>query len=822
MNKQFETVRITIDARTVEVEKGTTILKAAQQNNIYIPSLCAHKDLSPFGGCRICIVEVEKMRGLPTACTTPVEEGMVVRTDTARLRKERTEILSLILSEHPSSCLICDESSECKNFMGTIRKAGVTTGCRYCPNDAQCELQEVVSRIGLTELKYPIHYRNRQVEKEDPFYDRDYNLCILCGRCVRVCQEIRTANAISFKQRGPQTIIGPAFSRTHLESGCEFCGACVSICPTGSLAEKTRKWRGKEDREEISTCSLCGVGCQIRLHVKENEIIGALPAEDQLVNYGQLCVKGRFCIPELVNSHKRLKKPYKIQDNTRVDISWDEAIETAASKLSTCPPDEFGMLVSPNCTNEDLYIAQKFVRSAMGSSHIDTSARTFYGSGLNAYLNLMKMSVPLSELPHAPVILCIGLDTRFGRSVVGVTIRKAIKNGAKIISLNPRYHNLSVVADKWLQPAFGKEIDMLKKLVTLTKAAAAPKSKAKKKTAESGDDLPAVAEMLKQASSPIILIGTEFLNYDEYPQILKTIETLAQNINAGVLTLPAQNNLYGSIAMGAYPEFLPGGRPASKTKWNAAMLSPDRKLKVLYLVGEMPPGEEPLADYLIFQNVYPPDLAYEADLVLPAAAFTEVDGTSINGEGRVQRVRKAVNSPGEALPDWEILCRIAGKMGKSGFDFPAASDVHNEIAGMVGGFGEFDNPPRKAVPLTFEGRLISPPLRKSAAKKITPRLPFMLSTSVVEHTYRGFPLTDRVEGARKLFSEGIVDINPKDAEKLKIAPGDEVIVTAAHFERAWPVKISAEQPRGTVHVTLRKGETIGSNPHPVRIRRKNV
>ena len=309
MSQNEITIGVTIDNKPYQVQKGITILKAAEQNDIYVPTLCAHAELSPHGGCRMCIVEVEGMRNLPTACTTPIEEGMVIRTHTAQLQAMRMEILQLFMSEHTSSCLICDEKEECKRFMPTIRKAGVTTGCRYCPNDGQCEFQDVAEKLGVTEIKYPIYYRGMRVETEDPFYNRDYNLCVLCGRCVRMCQEIRTANVLAFKNRGRQTIVGPAYGRTHLEAGCEFCGACVSVCPTGTLREKTRAWEGKTDREVITTCSFCGVGCQIRLQVKGNRIIGSLPASDPLVNEGQLCVKGRFCGTELVNGPLRLRNP---------------------------------------------------------------------------------------------------------------------------------------------------------------------------------------------------------------------------------------------------------------------------------------------------------------------------------------------------------------------------------------------------------------------------------------------------------------------------------------------------------------------------------
>lgn len=189
MNQNNNLIDITIDNKPIKAKKDSTILQAAQQNEIYIPTLCAHKDLTPYGGCRMCLVEVEGARGFLTACTTPVEDGMTVRTYTDQLQKERREIMELILSEHTSSCLICEEKESCRNSMTTIRKVGVTTGCRYCPNDDKCELEKVVSWLGIKEINHPIYYRGFRVEKEDPFYDRDYNLCIYCGRCIRICQE---------------------------------------------------------------------------------------------------------------------------------------------------------------------------------------------------------------------------------------------------------------------------------------------------------------------------------------------------------------------------------------------------------------------------------------------------------------------------------------------------------------------------------------------------------------------------------------------------------------------------------------------------------
>lgn len=838
MNAHNDTVTVTIDNRPLTVPRGATILKAAEANDIYIPTLCAHKDLTPFGGCRMCIVEVEGMRGFPTACTTPVSDGMIVRTHTAQVQSVRTEILRLILSEHPCSCLVCDEQEECRGYMGTIRKVGVTTGCRFCPNDGQCELEEVVRQMEITDIGYPIYYRGLPVHKDDPFFDRDYNLCILCGRCVRMCQEIRAAGTLTFKRRGPHTVVGPAFERTHLEAGCEFCGACVSVCPTGALSEKTRKWKGVADYEVTTTCSFCGVGCQMRLQVKNGEVIGSLPAEDDLVNRGQLCVKGRFCVPETVGHHRRLRRPYKFRDGALVDSTWEEAVEIASQRLSACPPKKFGMLISPNCTNEDLYIAQKFTRLVMGSHHIDTSARLFYGAGYYPYLDLLSQPATLDDVREATAILCIGLDTRFGRSVVGAELRQAMRRGARVVSIHSRPHDLTLIAETWLQPPVGTEYSVLEDLAALTSGK--KPGHAKRKGDSKTDDLAQAAEILTHSDRVVILLGSGLLGGPDSPRVLAAVTALSQSLHAGIMPLPAFNNLLGAVLMGSSGEWLPGGKLAGdrhrrdtvaakwgcslasvSTSWNADTLAAGHDLDVLYLIGEVMPEARPAAKFIIYQNIYPPENTVAADLVLPAAAFVEVDGSAVNGEGRVQRLRKAVDPPGEALPDWEILSRIARKMGKTGFDFASAVDVHAEISSLVEGFWPFDVPSREAHHWDIDIPAV-PPAPTPAAKKPTNGYPYMLTAARLEHTYRGFPLAAWVPGLRRLYPTDVLEIHPDDAAHLGVASGDEVVVASTSFEKRWPVQVSSNQPPGTVQVLLSREEFDGPNPHRVKIRRYHV
>lgn len=819
-------VTIQLDGKSCEVPAGSTILEAARRHGVYIPTLCTHEALLPFGACRMCLVEVDGMRGFPTSCTTPVQNGMVIRTNTEKIRDLRREVLRLTLSHHPCGCIVCDENEECRAHSETTRKAGVTTGCRTCPNDGACELQDVVDRVGLESVDLPVYYRELPVEKEDPFYDRDYNLCILCGRCVRICQDIRGAGTLAFLKRGARTIVGPAYGRTHLESGCEFCGACVSVCPTGALSEKVRKWDGAPDLEETTTCPLCGVGCRIKLLVKNERIIGSLPvasaslanAESGEADRGDdLCVKGRFCLAEIVNDPRRLKKPYIVREGARIEIDWDRAIANAAERLSSCPPERFAILVSPNCSNEDLYVAQKFARVAMRSNHVDTGARAFYGQGFKAYLNLMKLAAPVSAIEKASVILAVGLDTRFGRSGVGAALRNAVRRGAKLITIHPREHNLSFFANEWRRSEPGKTGDAVESFVG--------------------------AKILGEAAAPLILVGPAAVHDGESARILEIVEKLARTAGARVLALPAQNNFFGSILMGAYPELLPGGLAASNRQRRGTIEETGGaprggKLDVLYLVGEAPMDERPSADFVIYQNITPPRDAAYADLVLPAAAFGEEDGTVVSGDGRVRRVAKAVDPPGEALPDWKILSLVARKMGVEGFDFSDARDVHSEIAGSIHGFGDFDSLGEEPMPLVCEGEIsavddsaaddraavagVNASRKAADAEAPDDAYPFLLTVAVQEHTYRGFPISTWVGGAKEIFADGWLEMSPGDAGRAGIAGGDDVVVRSTGFERTWKARIVEDQAEGFLRVTLPAEERPSCNPLRVNMRKSDV
>jgi predicted molibdopterin-dependent oxidoreductase YjgC len=719
--RKEKTLSITIDNRKVQVKPNLTILQAARENDVYIPSLCTLEPLPSYGACRLCVVEVDGLRGFPTSCTTPVEDGMVVRTNTAEIRTLRQEVLKLLLSEHPASCLFCTEQNECKEYQGTIRKAGVTTGCRYCPNDHRCELQLITEKIGLTETSYPVYYRGFPVEKSDPFYDRDYNLCILCGRCVRVCNDIRMNGTLSFKQRGKLTTIGAAFDRTHLEAGCEFCGACVTVCPTGALSAKVSKWYGKPDGEVKTTCLYCPVGCELQLQIKNNETIDVLPNYNSLIDRGLICVKGRFAVPEYMASYKRLATPQRKTPLGYEDISWDEAINTVVGKLSGIKADEVLIVVSAQLTNEDLFVTERFTRKVIGTEEIMSTFIADMGENVTNFLRLVCDSSPLDVLETADTILAVGFDSTYGFTPAGIAIKKATKAGAGLITLNVHESNLDVLSDEAFQTDVAKWPIILDKYM--------------KQTPVNGKGA--------KSSKKVVIIGAEALFSPKRGIIFEKVSEMKDRFSWKVIVTHPYSNLMGLLAVGAYPG-LKGGEIIQDKSKNATLtlknpfssIDLKKRRKVIYLIGEGPFEDMPACDFLIYQNALLPASMREPDLILPASPFTEISGTVINMEGKILPVRKATEPYGESKPDWWIINKIAEVLKKGALKYNSLSVIQKDMKKQIKSISDAGKRVefRKISTKTFEQ--VS---AKRTADSKSSRKPW-------EETYRGVALKDVVSG----------------------------------------------------------------------------
>lgn len=348
-------VKLTINGKEITVEEGISILEAARENGIDIPNLCYDENLSPFGGCRLCLVEIKGYKNLVTSCSTKVKEGMEIYTESEKVVKVRKDILDLLLSNHPMDCLTCDKVGECK-------------------------LQDYAYRYGIKGGSFKGEKKNYAIDSLNPVMERDQNKCILCGKCVRVCKEIQISNVVDFVGRGFNAKVTTAFDEPIDYENCRLCGQCISVCPTGALINKQfkgiRPWEVKKVR---TTCPFCGTGCNFDLNVKDGKVVGVTPNPESPVNGTSLCVKGRYHT-DFINSPDRLTTPLIKKNGKFVEASWEEAMALVVENLQSAKrnygPDSIAGLSSARCTNEENFVFQKMMRVAIGTNNVDHCART--------------------------------------------------------------------------------------------------------------------------------------------------------------------------------------------------------------------------------------------------------------------------------------------------------------------------------------------------------------------------------------------------------------------------------------------------------------
>lgn len=348
---------MTIDGKKCEFKPGQTVYEVAKENGIYIPVLCHHDQIKPVGACRVCVVEVEKARSLIASCAMPAEEGMIVHTNTQRVLSSRKLSVELLLTQGHHNCITCESSGA-------------------------CVLQDLVYSLGIDSPRFSEPETVKELEQANEMIVRDMNKCVLCGLCVRACNEIQVNQVLDYGGRGPTASVGPAFGLTYENSDCVFCGECVRVCPVGALFEKQGRFKGRANDLELvrTTCGYCGVGCQMDINVKDGNVVKVTtPREDApKPNNGSLCIKGRFGY-DFVNHPDRLKKPMIRVDGELKEATWEEAVSYVAEKLKTIKeksgPDAIAGLTSARCTNEENYLFQKFMRAVIGTNNVDHCAR---------------------------------------------------------------------------------------------------------------------------------------------------------------------------------------------------------------------------------------------------------------------------------------------------------------------------------------------------------------------------------------------------------------------------------------------------------------
>ena len=736
-------ITITFDGKEVKTQPGKMVLEAAIDAGVYVPYLCFHPGMKPFAACRMCVVSVEGQRGFPTSCTMPVADGMKIRTESEDVNDLRRSVMEMIIAEHPSGCLTCHRVDICGPTDICLRHVSVNDRCVTCPKNERCELKDTVRYLGMN-LESPLIYKYREIPLEvaASLYDRDYNLCIVCGRCVNACEQLRGDDAIAFTMRSGQALVGTSFGTSLLESGCEFCGACIDVCPVGALVERDHKW-DKPRKVERTICPLCPVGCQMNIEYDgDGTLIRAIPEINSPANHGQACFKGKFGL-QFVNDASRLQTPLVRRDGELVEVTWDEAMDVVAARLAEYSGESFAFLTSPNSTNEEHYLAQKFTRTAMKSNNVDQTSNTQpeLTLGLEQSLGYAGATNPIWDLEQAGCIVVFNSNVTEEHNVVGVPIKRAARKDAKLVVIDSREVELTRYAHVWLRPAPGTEQlllgGLLKSVIdqgfqkddwlaencespaTLQYALSAlDLDEIAKTTQVDAADIVEAARLYGEAETGALVYALDNIQRNMARDCVLSLVNLALvtgNVGkpgAGIYPMRPGANEQGAWDVGCVPDRLPGyrfvsnpeDRQALETLWDTSIsdipglglthiidAAASGRVKSMFLIGDSPNftngklGDGLAAldnlEFLVVCDSFLTDVAQRADVVLPRATFAEKDGTFTNLERRIQRLKPGRDLPENgARPEWRVICDVAHKMGAPGFLLASPSETMDEIA----------------------------------------------------------------------------------------------------------------------------------------------
>lgn len=730
-------VSLTIDGMRVQAPRGTSVMAAAAKAGTQIPKLCATDSLEAFGSCRLCLVEIEGRRGAPASCTTLVEEGMVVATQTQRLADLRRGVMELYISDHPLDCLTCSANGD-------------------------CQLQDMAGAVGLRDVRYGqdgVQHRTNSKDESNPYFAFDSSKCIVCSRCVRACEDVQGTFALTIDGRGLGSLVatgGPDF----LNSECVSCGACVQACPTAALNEKSVIETGTPTRSLLTTCAYCGVGCTFRAEMQGDKIVRMVPSKEGKANEGHSCVKGRFAWGYA--THKdRITKPMiraAITDPWK-EVSWDEAFSYAASEFrriqSAYGRDSVGGITSSRCTNEETFLVQKLVRAGFGNNNVDTCARVCHsptGYGLKTAFGTSAGTQDFASVERSDVIILIGANPTDAHPVFASRMKKRLRNGAKLIVVDPRRIDLvrsaHVEADQHLQllpgtnvaiinalshvivteglinEAFVRERCDLQDFEVWARFIAQPHNspeETEKLTGVPAANVRAAARLFATGGNGAIYYGLGVTEHSQGSTMVMGMANLAMatgNLGregVGINPLRGQNNVQGACDMGSFPHEFSGYRHVSddatrdmfENMWGAKLSSEpglripnmldealEGRFKGLYIQGEDIAQSDPDTQHVtnglrhmecvIVQDLFLNETAKYAHVFFPGSSFLEKDGTFTNAERRISRVRKAI-APLAQLSDWEATLGFAKALGcQMHYNHPG--EIMDEIAQLTPSF----------------------------------------------------------------------------------------------------------------------------------------
>ncbi|NIQ95810.1 MAG: molybdopterin-dependent oxidoreductase [Desulfuromonadales bacterium] len=801
-------VTLTIDGQEVTVKKTATIYEAAQEAGVDIPVLCYAKKLLPYGACRVCLVEVEQMKGrLIPACTTPVTEGMSVTTNSDDIFKVRKTVLEFLLVNHVLECPVCDKGGE-------------------------CDLQDLTYEFGINRNRFEGTPFDLPTDEINPLIERNMNRCVLCGKCARVCDEIVSYGSYSFINRGFESKIATAFDRGL---NCEFCGQCVSMCPVGAILPRPFKFKARpwQLNEVDSVCGYCGNGCTVTLGVKDNKVETIRFNDKTGVNDGNLCIRGRFGY-SFVNSDERLTRPLVRKDGQLVETSWDEALQAAASGLKQAGGDKgVGVIAGGRLTNEEYFLLKKLADKDLGTANLDHSGGECYKGvteGLEQTLGVQASTGTFPQVEDCDTIFAIRSDFYETHPVFGMVVNQAVKrNNAKLLVLSDKQGKFTklpgagtlqcapgtevtvlnglcrVLIDEGLATTEGVEgVDEFKKAL----ADAAPE-KVAEATGVAADDLRQAARRLAESEKSAILLAYGL------PYVASSRELGAAAANLAILTGNAgregsglylcgeKANSQGAIDLGVTPADSGMGAQQMLEAAGSGALSG------LYIVGEDPLGSYPdrakvesaldKAAFVVVQDPFLSSTAREADVVLPAGTFAEKNGTFTNAERRIQRVRPGVTSPGEALSDFDIFQKISGALGGS-LSYTGPEAVFAEITQDTPAYSGIELKAVGPQGVVWGGETLPVAKKQLVAVKGPEKLSAPMQLVTGSALYHSGTVSTRAKGPCAVVDEAYVEINRDDAAAMEINEGDKITVKSGEISLTLPAKVDIRLPKGLLFV----------------------
>jgi formate dehydrogenase alpha subunit len=782
----------------------------------------------------MCLVDVEGDKGLVTACTKRVQEGMVVRTQTDEVLEARRFVLELIWSTHPGDCTTCEKSGA-------------------------CQLQRYSYQLGIDKSRFALtrEYDEDLVDRSNPLIEFDHNLCILCGRCIRICQT-QGNYVLDFVKRGMSMSVTTEFERPLHEAGCYFCGSCIEVCPVGCLVEMDRKFRGREwEFEPIETvCPYCGCGCDLILDTIDDQIVRARNSTQD----GYVCARGRFGW-DYVLSQERLEKPLIKKNGSLTESTWDEAYEFVTERLAqikeTHGPDAMGGLISAHYPNEVLYLFQKFMRACVGTNNLDSSARFHSLPTITSFLKTLgsiDVVSPLSEIEKADVLLLVGSDIATRYPLVEVKVKEALERRAKVITIDPLNTKLAGASQLHLRPIPGSEAFLLRsigsmmvkeglydekftsKCSNIKEFQASLKDHDEETTGVTAEDVLEVAKLYGDLNKrALIIFSAETSDLSSVLEVANLL-LLTGRVEGGVVPCLPASNLQGAMDLGAMADFYPGYHAVSDPKarkmwekaWGASL--PDQagltalemlqaagsSMRGMYILGEnvarsfpnTTGAEQALSalDFLVVQDIFLTETAKLADVVLPGISFAESEGTLTSVGGEIRTLRRAIKP--RATPDWQTICELSSRLG-----LPMEYGSEAEITDEIGTIEPVRSTTKDDRTFTFH---IEEP--GAVGEDTDEDYPFLLMVGPTHFGYGDGVWTGQSKLSLVESAEGYVSISPEDATALGVSAGTSVKLSSRRGSTTTTIEIDNSLPQKLVFIPAHFsfGHTLtGTSPETV-------